>query len=360
MPRVFPKSFSDVTAAKKSTSSVSTRQPTTPRRKTTPKSRNESEKPSVRSTGSIAERSPSSPTPPPQPIPETLMIDGLDNDDKYRMVEDEFFTVAGHFTAHLHAAEYQRLTARTRSHNAETIRNISRPVVGSLTELARRRQEEVLRKKKQREAIRRSKKDVDNDDASGDETAMPWQGTSLQGLMSSPQKPKVPLMTLTKGEAGARRLFGGPVRRNDVLREQDEMEYDSDDLDAPVRPARKKTGQIAERPLGRPLPPAPSRSAPHKARPTGSTAHVAASKPSTTPRASSTASSMGTGSSRSVTPNTEANATDDVDDDDEEDIFKRFKKRRADGRDRPLRPERKKIKKETKEPPRDIIPTCFL
>ncbi len=36
------------------------------------------------------------------------MIDGLEDDDKYRMVEDEFVATAGTFTAHLHAAEYQR------------------------------------------------------------------------------------------------------------------------------------------------------------------------------------------------------------------------------------------------------------
>lgn len=37
------------------------------------------------------------------------MIEDYDNDDKWRMVEDEFFTTARLFTAHLHLAEYNRL-----------------------------------------------------------------------------------------------------------------------------------------------------------------------------------------------------------------------------------------------------------
>ncbi|KAG7048424.1 hypothetical protein JMJ77_0014062, partial [Colletotrichum scovillei] len=156
----------------------------------------------ARSNGFLEGRSPST-SPPPEPLTETFMIDGLENDDKYRMVEDELVTIAGHFTAHLHAAEYQRLKAQTRTQNAETIKTISRPVVGSLTELARKRQEELLRKKKQREALRRAKRDAGRDDEdTGDETSVPWRGTSLQGLMHSPKKKEVPLMALTRTDSG--------------------------------------------------------------------------------------------------------------------------------------------------------------
>ncbi|GJC94283.1 hypothetical protein ColKHC_03109 [Colletotrichum higginsianum] len=169
------------------------------------------------------------------------MTEGLDNDDGYRMVEDELFTIAGQFTAHLHAAEYQRLKAQTRSQNAETIKNISRPVVGSLTELARKRQEELLRKKKQREALRRAKQEVGReDDESGDETGVPWRGTSLQGLMHSRKKQEVPLMALTRADLGtkASSVFGGVVRSQSqrpttaTRRDEDdaETEDESDDL----------------------------------------------------------------------------------------------------------------------------------
>ena len=36
------------------------------------------------------------------------MIPGYQNDDKYRMVEDDFYSIAQSFTAHLHHAEYRR------------------------------------------------------------------------------------------------------------------------------------------------------------------------------------------------------------------------------------------------------------
>ncbi|KAJ0302483.1 hypothetical protein COL516b_007018 [Colletotrichum fioriniae] len=181
-----------------------------------------------------------------------FLREGLENDDKYRMVEDELVTIAGHFTAHLHAAEYQRLKAQTRTQNAETIKTISRPVVGSLTELARKRQEELLRKKKQREALRRAKRDAGRDDEdTGDETSVPWRGTSLQGLMDSPKKKEVPLMALTRADSGAVRtsasgLFGGVVRSSQGKRsvapakrrtpaDEAMTEDESDDLGGPVK-----------------------------------------------------------------------------------------------------------------------------
>ncbi|KAK1506613.1 hypothetical protein CTAM01_02945 [Colletotrichum tamarilloi] len=180
-----------------------------------------------------------------------FMTDGLENDDKYRMVEDELVTIAGHFTAHLHAAEYQRLKAQTRTQNAETIKTISRPVVGSLTELARKRQEELLRKRKQREALRRAKRDAGRDDEeTGDETSVPWRGTSLQGLMHSPKKKEVPLMALTRTDSGVRTsasgLFGGVVRSSQSKRpaapakrstpvDETTTEDESDDLGGPVK-----------------------------------------------------------------------------------------------------------------------------
>ncbi|KAE9578092.1 hypothetical protein CGMCC3_g5816 [Colletotrichum fructicola] len=235
-------------ATKPSTSrSAATPQRATPKQKATPTSRN-SKQQSSRLNGLLRNRSAST-SPPPQPIPEIFMIEGLENDDKYRMVEDELFTIAGQFTAHLHAAEYQRLKTQTKSQNAETIKNISRPVVGSLTDIARRRQEELLRKKKQREALRKAKKEAGVDDESGDETSMPWHGTSLQGLMDSPQKKEVPLTTLTRADSRTKTsLFGGviksqrrsaPVSRREDLEEETESE--SDDLGGSVKaPTRRE------------------------------------------------------------------------------------------------------------------------
>ncbi|KAK1598183.1 uncharacterized protein LY79DRAFT_691125 [Colletotrichum navitas] len=235
---------------KKPTSATTPRKPAiqhhaTPKQSTTTASLGNSSRKTARSDGFLEDRSPST-SPPPEPLTETFMIEGLEHDDKYRMVEDELFTVAGQFTAHLHAAEYQRLKAQTRSQNAETIKNISRPVVGSLTELARKRQEELLRKKKQREALRQAKQEAGRDgDESGDETSIPWRGTSLQGLMHSPRKKEVPLMALTKTDyrTKASSLFGGLVRSQSkrpitaIKSDQDdeETEDESDDLGRPSR-----------------------------------------------------------------------------------------------------------------------------
>jgi hypothetical protein len=56
------------------------------------------------------------------------MIEGLDGDDRWVQVEDEFLTTAKLFTQHLHHAEYQRLKRQARSKNASAIHRISRPV----------------------------------------------------------------------------------------------------------------------------------------------------------------------------------------------------------------------------------------
>ncbi|KAH0422104.1 hypothetical protein CcaCcLH18_13013 [Colletotrichum camelliae] len=320
-------------ATKSSTSrSAATPQRATPKQKATPTSRNPKHHP-ARSNGFLRDRSAST-SPPPQPIPEIFMIEGLENDDKYRMVEDELFTIAGQFTAHLHAAEYQRLKTQTKSQNAETIKNISRPVVGSLTEIARRRQEELLRKKKQREALRKAKKEAGVDDESGDETSMPWHGTSLQGLMDSPQKKEVPLTTLTRADSGTKTsLFGGviksqrrsaPVSRREVL--QEETESESEDLGGPVKaPTRREPVRPAQ--VSRPLPKDPARSIAPAAKEAGAAASLGAARhasrvskerPTTRPISSSSSNS---------TTGTATPAADDGDD--EDDIFTRHKNRTA-------------------------------
>lgn len=125
------------------------------------------------------------------------MMEGRNADDKYRVVEDEFVVVAGKFTAHLHRAEYERLKNVARSQNAETIATIARPVVGSLTEMARKRQENVLRRRKQTDALRKAKANAGHDD-SGDESLAPWKGTALHGLMESRAYDKVPLARLIR------------------------------------------------------------------------------------------------------------------------------------------------------------------
>ncbi|KAH9883811.1 hypothetical protein F4778DRAFT_617834 [Xylariomycetidae sp. FL2044] len=123
-------------------------------------------------------------SPPPPSLQESSMVDGLENDDRYRMVEDEFLATALSFTAHLHAAEYRRLKAASKSENAEAIHNISRPVVGRMTDIAKLKQERKARLAKQRQATREVKKIKAIATDSEDED---WKSSSLHGLLSNPK-----------------------------------------------------------------------------------------------------------------------------------------------------------------------------
>ena len=75
----------------------------------------------------MQERNPSSSPPPSPPKPE-FMREGLDGDDIWVMVEDEFLSTARLFTQHLHHAEYQRLKKLARVQNESKIQSIARPV----------------------------------------------------------------------------------------------------------------------------------------------------------------------------------------------------------------------------------------
>ncbi|CAM1511534.1 Fc.00g090470.m01.CDS01 [Cosmosporella sp. VM-42] len=184
-------------------------------------------------------KSPST-SPPPEPPTERFMIPGPLEDDRYRMVEDEFLSIAHQFTTHLHRAEYNRLKALAKSQNARTIREIERPTVGLPTLLARQRQESTKRALKQRKL----------NDEDGD---IPWRGTSLQGLMESPRKESkwlpsgVATTTTTRASAGFRPNLGSPSRRAQAplqlssgrkrqlpIRDDDETS-DADDLATPSR-----------------------------------------------------------------------------------------------------------------------------
>ncbi|RBA17008.1 hypothetical protein FPRO05_01732 [Fusarium proliferatum] len=125
-----------------------------------------------------ATRSPST-SPPPEPPKERFMRPGLDHDDRYRIVEDEFVNMAHQFTLHIHTSEYNRLKNLAKHQNADTIREIERPVIGAPTLLTRHRQEDVRRKAKQRKLL--------GTDAN-EKKDSPYVGSSLQGLMESPRK----------------------------------------------------------------------------------------------------------------------------------------------------------------------------
>jgi hypothetical protein len=133
------------------------------------------------------------------------MVDGYGNDDKFRMVEDELFAIAGKFTAHLHAAEYQRLKRQAKARNADTINSISRPVVAQMTREVSAKHERIAKEKKRREGLKRA---ITNGRLGGldlgSNDASPWMGTSLQGLMESPKESSIPLGRVGASSSRAR------------------------------------------------------------------------------------------------------------------------------------------------------------
>ncbi|KAE8442584.1 hypothetical protein EG329_003071 [Mollisiaceae sp. DMI_Dod_QoI] len=163
---------------------------------------------------------PASSSPPPNPPQESFMKEGTDCDDKYRMVEDEFLTIAQRFTVHLHAAEYKRLQKMAKTRNADTISSISRPVTGRMPDQTKRKVEAIARSKTKKlvleSLIRKNSRGTDLSDDSDDGDGLPYVGTSLHGLMDSPKRKAASLTKLsaavtTRASAGYKR----PVSRSD-------------------------------------------------------------------------------------------------------------------------------------------------
>ncbi|KAF7861727.1 uncharacterized protein EAF02_010681 [Botrytis sinoallii] len=196
-------------------------------------------------------------SPPPEPPTESFMEEGREHDDKYRIVEDEFLTVAKSFTVHLHTAEYKRLGKMAKTRNADAINSISRPVVGRMPDATRRKAEEVERSKNQRNVLEKlvGKKE-DGLSGDSDEETLPFVGTSLYGLMTSPKKRGISLMNIssptktTRAAAGFRNptKFKTSQRASSLTIKSKTQAVDldldatasedDDDLDAPI-PAPK-------------------------------------------------------------------------------------------------------------------------
>jgi hypothetical protein len=145
------------------------------------------------------------------------MEEGLDGDDAYIMVEDEFEVVARSFTQHLHHAEYIRLKNNAKAQNASTIHTISRPVdtITKMREETKRRKESETRAAKQKNALQqmkaqsgRPKTDDEESDSDGIAADDPWIGTSLQGLMTSPKKLQTSLTGLGGVKSNTRAAAG--------------------------------------------------------------------------------------------------------------------------------------------------------
>jgi hypothetical protein len=138
------------------------------------------------------------------------MVEGMEHDDKYRMVEDEFLTIAQKWTVHLHAAEYKRQEKMVKARNAETISSISRPVTDRMPDQTRRRVESIARSKTQRSAIEGllGKKAAADDIGDSDEDGLPYVGTTLHGLMDSPRRKAASLSKVGSARTATRAAAG--------------------------------------------------------------------------------------------------------------------------------------------------------
>ncbi|MCJ1399870.1 hypothetical protein MMC11_003073 [Xylographa trunciseda] len=172
-----------------------------------------------RKSSARPDRTPST-SPPPQPPEEEFMAEGLDRDDIYIMVEDEFHAVAKQFTQHLHHAEYKRLKNLAKTKNASAITTISRPT-DSITEMreeTKKKKDQESKAAKQKIALAhirgqaaakrpRTGSDVESDVevTRGDDL---WAGTTLHGLMTSPSKKQTSLTGLQGVLSGTRAAAG--------------------------------------------------------------------------------------------------------------------------------------------------------
>ncbi|KAF9889566.1 hypothetical protein FE257_007276 [Aspergillus nanangensis] len=191
----------------------------------------------------------SSPTPPSSPIhrcpSEEYLIPGIDKDDVYMMVEDEFYAVAQTFTQHLHYAEYVKGKREAKLQNAAAIRNIARPTDGTTPTSAetKRKDTAAVLSERQSSGLEQmqgtiSRPSVDSEEENDDdeeEDEDSFAGTSLQGLMISPRKRSLIGMqgvkSTTRAAAGFLRASGTTRDKERLMGEETVSEDEDDDLD---------------------------------------------------------------------------------------------------------------------------------
>ena len=143
------------------------------------------------------------------------MRPGYAADDRYRMVEDEFYTIAQKYTSHLHHAEYRRLVKESKNKPFDGVLAIKRPVDGKTL-----MSYEIKKKKEAKEQALRAGKAVkglteagatDNEVEAGDEL---WMGTNLQGLMTGERTKSRALVGLegVRSKTKAANGFGSPKK----------------------------------------------------------------------------------------------------------------------------------------------------
>jgi hypothetical protein len=138
--------------------------------------------------------------------------EGLEHDDAWVMVEDEFYAIAQTFTQHLHYAEYVRRKKEAKAQSSAEIDAIERPTDGQtpMPKELQQKKEAEARAARQKAGLdnvigQGDKNDTDDDDDDDDS----WAGTHLYGLMTSPSKSRSLLGTHTlKSSTRAAAGFG--------------------------------------------------------------------------------------------------------------------------------------------------------
>ncbi|KAK2736388.1 hypothetical protein FQN57_000765 [Myotisia sp. PD_48] len=203
----------------------------------TPRSSRASSRPErtsrVATPGEKHYRSPST-SPAREPPSEEFMVEGLDGDDQYIMVEDEFLATAQTFTRHLHYAEYLRRKTEAKSQNAKTILRPTDPRTPMSNETRKSIQDEMASLKRQ-EKLNAVKKDtgrprVDSESEDNNENTTrgseydreddPWVGTQLQPLMGA-ARPHRSLIGLHRVQSSTKAALGyqaNPAPRSPVKR----------------------------------------------------------------------------------------------------------------------------------------------
>ncbi|KAJ5746289.1 hypothetical protein N7520_011471 [Penicillium odoratum] len=227
----------------------------------------------------------SSQTPPTSPAracpTEEFLLEGLDKDDAWVMVEDEFYAIAQTFTKHLHYAEYVRRKKEAKARGAEAIKEIQRPTDGQTTipdAVLLRKGAEALAARQQ-QGLARLHGPVDDLEEHSDEDDGAWTGTHLHGLMTSPRKSRslvgsYGIKSSTRAAAGFRQAFRsdcdeGLARRSqnipppqavqpkEVIDIETASEEDSDGEVYPIAiPSNTRRDSTPSRTSERPTPPA--------------------------------------------------------------------------------------------------------
>ncbi|OCK86445.1 hypothetical protein K432DRAFT_430983 [Lepidopterella palustris CBS 459.81] len=163
--------------------------------------------------------SPMTSSPEPPPPPTLFMKEGIDNDDAWMMVEDEFLQTANLFTRHLHRAEYKRIRQTHASRNP-----ISRPTVPNAkvsveTKMRMRAEVNAKVQKQALQSLTRSKARADAPDSS--------TPPLLASVTNYRPRDSAALLASRTGARGNTRAAAGSL--------SDQLDSDGDNLGAPAR-----------------------------------------------------------------------------------------------------------------------------